>query len=386
MSSTFFRPQAAPSRLNANPSTPFWRVHGLVVCLAAALISPSALAQTDSSSYDAITRMVSSGQLAQALKETERQLTVRPRDPQLRFLKGVIQSESGDKRGAIASFQKLTEDHPELPEPYNNLAVLYADQRQLDKARATLEAAIRTNPSYATAHENLGDIYAMLASEAYSKALQHDGGNTAIQPKLNMIRGLLTPGTSSPSSQAVARPQPPAPMAVAKPAPSPAPTTSVALAIKPPAVTAAVTAPVTAAAPATIAAIVKPQSPTAPASNEADSMLVSQAEVEEAVQAWARAWSTKDVQAYLASYGPSFVPPENMARNVWEEERRVRIEPRKRISVGVQNLKINVDGNQATARFRQIYASDTLNVNSSKTLQLVNNGQRWLIVREISGG
>ncbi len=356
------------------------------MCLAAALISPSALAQTDSSSYDAITRMVSSGQLAQALKETERQLTVRPRDPQLRFLKGVIQSESGDKRGAIASFQKLTEDHPELPEPYNNLAVLYADQRQLDKARATLEAAIRTNPSYATAHENLGDIYAMLASEAYSKALQHDGGNTAIQPKLNMIRGLLTPGTSSPSSQAVARPQPPAPMAVAKPAPSPAPTTSVALAIKPPAVTAAVTAPVTAAAPATIAAIVKPQSPTAPASNEADSMLVSQAEVEEAVQAWARAWSTKDVQAYLASYGPSFVPPENMARNVWEEERRVRIEPRKRISVGVQNLKINVDGNQATARFRQIYASDTLNVNSSKTLQLVNNGQRWLIVREISGG
>jgi len=356
-----------------------WRARGLALCLAAAMVSPWALAQADAASYDAITRLVSSGQLAQALKETERQLSARPRDPQLRFLKGVIQSESGDKRGAMASFQKLTEDHPELPEPYNNLAVLYADQRQLDKARATLEAAIRTNPSYATAHENLGDIYAMLASEAYSKALQHDGTNTAIQPKLNMIRGLLNPATASMPSQVAARPPSPAPAAEAKPVPPP----SAAVAVKLP----AAPAPEPAPAPATTATLVKPPAPVpAPASSsEEDSLLVAQAEVEAAVQAWARAWSTKDVQAYLASYGPSFVPPDNMTRSTWETSRRVRIEPRSRISVGVQNLKISVDGNQATARFRQIYASDTLNVNSTKTLQLMNDGQRWLIVREISG-
>lgn len=62
----------------------------------------------------------------------------------------------GQAADAVATFTKLTEDYPELPEPYNNLAVLYANQNQLDKARTALEMAIRTNPSYATAHENPG--------------------------------------------------------------------------------------------------------------------------------------------------------------------------------------------------------------------------------------
>ena len=94
----------------------------------------------------------------------------------------MIQRESGKPTDAIATFTKLTEDYPELPEPYNNLAVLYAGQSQFDKARAALEMAIRTNPSYATAHENLGDVYAKLASQAYNKALQLDAANAACRP------------------------------------------------------------------------------------------------------------------------------------------------------------------------------------------------------------
>jgi len=61
-----------------------------------------------------------------------------------------------------------------MPEPYNNLAVLYAAEGQERKAAEALEQAIRTNPSYTTAHENLGDLYARMASEAYAKALQLD--------------------------------------------------------------------------------------------------------------------------------------------------------------------------------------------------------------------
>jgi tetratricopeptide (TPR) repeat protein len=49
----------------------------------------------------------------------------------------------------MAVFSKLTEDYPELPEPYNNLAVLYAQQKQYDKARTALEMAIRIHPGYA---------------------------------------------------------------------------------------------------------------------------------------------------------------------------------------------------------------------------------------------
>jgi tetratricopeptide (TPR) repeat protein len=102
---------------------------------------------------------------------------------------------------AIAVFQKLTEDYPELPEPYNNLAVIYAQQKQYEKAKQALEMAIRTHPSYATAHENLGDIYSRMASQAYDKALQLDSSNTSAQTKLSMIRNLIgnnvRPGTTT---------------------------------------------------------------------------------------------------------------------------------------------------------------------------------------------
>ena len=119
-------------------------------------------------------------------------LTQHPKDARARFLKGVILTEQNRTEDAIAVFTALTEDFPELPEPYNNLAVLYAEQGNYDKAREALEMAIRTHPSYAIAHENLGDIYATLASQAYDKALQLDGRNATAGKKLALIRELFS--------------------------------------------------------------------------------------------------------------------------------------------------------------------------------------------------
>src|SRR5262249_22235720 len=142
--------------------------------------------------YSDVNQLLRGGKLPEALTKADQYLAGKPKDPQMRFIKGVILTEQGKTNDAIATFQKLTEDYPELPEPYNNLAVLYAGQAQFDKARAALEMAIRTNPSYATAHENLGDVYAKLASQAYSRALQLDSSNTAVQPKLALIRELFS--------------------------------------------------------------------------------------------------------------------------------------------------------------------------------------------------
>ena len=161
-----------------------------LVALATALAAPLVYADE----YSDVNQLVRSGKLAEALTKADQYLVSKPRDPQMRFLKGVIQTESGKPTDAIATFVKLTEDYPELPEPYNNLAVLYASQGQYDNARAALELAIRTNPSYATAHENLGDVYAKLASQAYSKALQLDSSNTGVQPKLALIGGVFALG------------------------------------------------------------------------------------------------------------------------------------------------------------------------------------------------
>jgi Flp pilus assembly protein TadD len=161
---------------------------GLAV-LAAALLGAGAVRADE---YGDVNQLLRSGKLAEALAKADQYLAGKPKDPQMRFLKGVALTEAGRTADAIGVFQKLTEDYPELPEPYNNLAVLYAGQAQFDKARAALEMAIRTNPSYATAHENLGDVYARLASQSYSRALQLDAANTAVQPKLALMRQLFS--------------------------------------------------------------------------------------------------------------------------------------------------------------------------------------------------
>ena len=315
------------------------------------LAAPLAWAQADD--YAEVNRLVRSGQFNEAMYKVDQYLATKPRDPQMRFLKGVIQTESGKSAEAITTFAKLTEDYPELPEPYNNLAVLYASQSQFDKARAALEMAIRTNPSYATAHENLGDVYAKLASQAYSKALQLDAGNAAVVPKLSLIRNLFAAnGTGTARATA---------SVAAAPAPAPAPAAPAATMTKPP----------VAAAPA--------PAPAPAASGDA------QRDVEAAVMAWAKAWSARSMSDYLAAYGPNFTPPGGQARTAWEADRRARIEPRSRIDVALSDMSVTVNGDRATARFRQDYTSDTLNITSRKTLELIKTGNRWLIVRESTG-
>jgi tetratricopeptide (TPR) repeat protein len=323
-------------------------------CLAFCLLATGSAWADD---YTDINRLLRAGQLAEAAAKADAFLASKPRDAQMRFLKGVILTEQSKPNDAIGTFTKLTEDYPELPEPYNNLAVLYAGQSQFDKARAALEMAIRTNPSYATAHENLGDVYAKLASQAYSKALQLDNSNTGVQPKLALIRDLF----GSPGAKASR------PVAVAAANPTPAPAAAVATpTAKPTAAAVPTTAPATPAAPATAAA-----------SDNADK------DVRAAVQAWASAWSAKNTSGYLAAYGNEFDAPGG--RKSWEEERKKRIVSKNKISVKLSDLNIKVTGNKAQARFRQDYDADALSISSRKTLDMVKSGDRWVIVKESTG-
>jgi len=334
--------------------------------LASMLVTSFVLLSTQAlgNDLDEVNQLLKSGKQAQAMAKVEQVLSSKPRDAQMRFLKGVIQTEMGKPNEAISTFSKLIDDYPELPEPYNNLAVLHASQGQYDKARASLEMAIRTNPSYSTAHENLGDIYANLASQAYSKALQMGGASNTLQPKLSLIREIFSPA---------AKGQNPNVSKVAAPA------------------TVATAAPATAAAPTatstTPAAVVKaPANSTSTPTPTASATLDVTEQVEQAVQAWAKAWSSKDVKAYLAAYGKSFEPPKGLSRKAWEEERRDRIVGKSRISVKISNLKTTVNNDTATAKFRQAYDADSLSTTSTKTLTLAKTGQKWYIVKEVTGG
>ena len=349
-----------------------------------ALTALVGVGQAYANDYAEIAQLLKTGKAAEALAKADQRLAESPRDPQLRFLRGVAQADSGKQNDAIATFTKLTEEYPELPEPYNNLAVLYANQNQLDKSRAALEMAIRTNPSYATAHENLGDIYAKLASQAYSKALQLDGSNaSSVRPKLALIRNLFTAETRS-----TARPVATAPTPAAAPATAPAAVVATAKpaapAVAPASSAPPAPAPVTAATPApdaTAPAVAPAPAPAKPA--PADTTVQ---DVTAAVQNWAAAWAAKDMKAYLASYGKEFNPPGRQTRAAWEKERESRIVGKSRISVKLSDIQVTVQGDKATARFQQAYSADTLNVSSRKTLDLVQHQGRWVIVRESTGG
>ena len=367
-------------------------ISGPLSCLVLALAFAVLPAHADD--YGDVSKLMRSGKLAEAMAKAESYLSTNPRDPQMRFLKGVIQRDSGKQTEAIVTFAKLSEDYPELPEPYNNLAVLYAGQSQFDKARAALEMAIRTNPSYATAHENLGDVYAKLASQAYNKALQLDSANAAVPPKLALIRELFNPtvrgqrvGTAPAAASAlapavVAAAAPPV-VAAAVPAAPPAPAAKVVAPVTPQVVTVPappVKAPVAATTPAAAS------TPAAPPATPVPAAAGDAKEAEAAVRAWASAWSAKDMPGYLAAYGKDFDPPGSQSRPAWEEERRTRITGKSSINVKLENLTVSVTGAKAVVKFRQDYKASGLSVSSRKTLDLVKAGNKWVIARETSGG
>lgn len=108
--------------------------------------------------------------------------------------------------------------------------------------------------------------------------------------------------------------------------------------------------------------------------------------VQQAVHAWARAWSQKNMTQYLGAYAPTFAPPGGQSRKAWEQERRDRIVSKSKITVSLSKLKVDVSGSHATVGFVQSYKADQLAVSSRKTLKLVKRGDQWLITQENVGG
>ena len=162
--------------------------------------------------------MIRDGQYVTALAKIDNVLAKDARNPQARFLKGIVQTDLGDTDEAAATFQALTEDFPELPEPHNNLAVIWAQQGRYDKAKTELELALAAHPDYAIAHENLGDVYTRLAGSEYDRALALDKTNKSAQAKLTLIRELFAvPPSSTAPKPSVPKPATPKPASPVKP-------------------------------------------------------------------------------------------------------------------------------------------------------------------------
>ncbi|MBI3171853.1 MAG: tetratricopeptide repeat protein [Hydrocarboniphaga effusa] len=275
--------------------------------------------------------LINQGRLEQALTLLESHLESAPQDAEARFSRGLVLVRLNRSEEAVKAFADLTRDYPQLPEPYNNLAVIYAQQGEYEKARSALEAALTTHPSYAVAHENLGDIYAALAAAAYNRAMTLDSRNTSVRAKLNLVNQLDSLADSG--AGVSARPS----LKVSE-------------------------------EPAT-------ESPPTP-----DSEALAQT-----VRDWAAAWSAKDVEKYLAFYAAGYAPEGGGSRAAWETQRRSRIGKPRQIRVTVSDLQFaRLPDDRVRITFQQDYASDALTNRVTKVLELKNAGDGWRILREYS--
>jgi len=319
-----------------------YRLSAASMMFAGLITGSAAITVQAATPVDEAQSLITAGDLDGALKRIDRFLANSPQDAEGRFTRALILVKQNKNAEAIKAFTDLTRDYPQLPEPYNNLAVLYAQTGNYEKARDALEAALATNPAYATAHENLGDIYAALAGAAYNRALALDASNSTTRYKLSLLGDLTAGGPST------ARP---AAVAAATPPPAPAP--------------AAAVAPPAPPAPAAVAA--------APASDP----------VIKALDAWAAAWASRDVDAYLAAYAPDFKPDGGLGLSEWREQRRARIGKARSISVAVLNPEVTkLDAQRVSVSFTQDYTSDTISDKVTKLIELVQVGGSWKITRE----
>lgn len=167
------------------PNPPLQMLRVLIAALALALVP---LAHADDAA-DA-QRLLLAGQADAALARAETALAQRPNDATLRFTRGVALLDLGRDAEAQDAFLRMTQDFPELPEPYNNLGLLYARAGRLEDARVALETALRNDPSQRIARRNLGDVMLRLALQSWEAAAAATPGDPELERRIRVAREL----------------------------------------------------------------------------------------------------------------------------------------------------------------------------------------------------
>ena len=288
-----------------------------------------------------INKLIEDKNYEQAQIEINSMLKADSDNPQLLFINGVLLSENNKVNEAIKVFESLTKSHPNLPEPYNNLAVLYAQQGDFQKAKHALEQSIKTHPSYATAHINLGDLYTRMASESYNQALQIDGSNKSAKTKLSLIKKLF-------NFQPIRKN-----IEITKNANN----------------------------ESKVAKIEEPDS-----NNiiEKTSNNIPLAEVESFIDAWKTAWEQQNFESYINCYSLKFKNNNGQNFEEWKIYRKPRVTNKDKIKIILTNVKITEINNGFEVNFIQEYKSGNIDSRTNKKLIIETNENQIKIINEIS--
>ncbi len=292
-----------------------------------------------------VQQLLQRGQHTQALQLIDQGLQRTPNRPDLTFYRGVALTELHRDDEALAVFRELNRAYPDSPEPLNNLGVLLARQNQWTPALEALQAALKIDPQYQAAHENLGDVYARLAALAYQNALKSpDGPAGHAQTKLRLVAQIA--------------PLPaPAPLDLPATEKTPVSATPMRQANATPMDTAGAQVPGTVAPSPDVA------------------------QVHAALQRWADAWSRRDMAAYAASYTDGYATA-GLTHAQWLAQRRARIEGKTSIQVELDAVKVQVNGDRATVQFVQRYTANDHRSVDRKTVTMHRQGDAWRIAQE----
>lgn len=169
--------------------------------LSAPPAAPSGVVSTDPGMVPA-QKAVNEKRYTDAIAAFDKVLASNPRNAQARFQRAWAMAKAGHDDDAIKAFSEMAQDFPELPEPHNNLALLYAKRGDLKRAESELLQAIDAKPDYGIAYGNLGDVYRRLAEKAYADAVSRNPGDARAAASLRQLQGAAAgnPASSMPAS------------------------------------------------------------------------------------------------------------------------------------------------------------------------------------------
>lgn len=308
-----------------------------LLIVAFVLFSPAFAVQA-AADLTKIEALIAAGNDQAAINRLKRVVKSDPKDYQAWFLLGVTQARKSHFDEAIVAFRQVSKLQPDLAEPHNNLAVIYNEMGNLRAAVKELEASLKLNPGYVTAHENIGDLYVKLAASAYKQALSKQE-NAALRARYeNLLRIRSTKAEKPVTTEKIASGE------KAKPS-------------------------VTAAQPEA-------------RGERAD----SRQQALDAIEAWRRAWSERDLGRYFAAYAADFDPGKRFkSQDEWRAYKQSVISKRSFINVTINNIVISemADG-RIKAVFLQGFRSDSYQSDDRKELILKNSDGGWKIVHELS--
>lgn len=282
-----------------------------------------------------------------------------PDDLQTRFLTALAFQKNNQPEQARRYYEQIIQQYPQLPEPRNNLAMVYVKLGEHDRAIDLLIESLNTHPAYATAWQNLSNLYKGLASEAYRKALseEHNTSNVLDSIQLVALDKVNPIPLSTPSAEKTQL----AAVSVPAAAEQPARTNE-----KPD-------------QPATLSQPEVPAiSPVTTAKAEPD----LEQRLRQILQDWAQAWDNKAFDAYVNAYADDYQG--NQASHAqWVEHRRSRILRSDPITVKISNIQIrSYDASRAIIDFTQAYKSPTYQDRVVKRVNLRKMNNAWKITSE----